>query len=84
MLMFETFSFKAALMTTLPPPSCHLHHPYWLAHHATETYHCPHSSLHKPHTTVPGFLFAFLTPEDGTDMLSWNVGSKELPLLPAL
>jgi len=44
------------------------------------TYHRPHSSLYKSHTRVPGFLFGFLTFEDGTDRLSQNV-CKWLPYL---
>jgi hypothetical protein len=40
------------------------------------TYHCPHSSLYKLHSSTAIFLFGFLTLEDGTNRLSENVGKK--------
>jgi hypothetical protein len=50
------------------PPATYINPTGW--HHANETYHCPHSSLSKPHTRVPSFLFGFLTLDDGTHRLS--------------
>jgi hypothetical protein len=74
-------SFKLALMNTLPlPPTTYINPIGW--HHATETYHSPHSSLHTPPPRVKGGGGRFLTFEDGNDLLSRNVG-KELPLLSA-
>jgi hypothetical protein len=51
---------------------------YW--HHATETFHHPHSSLYKLRFGTTDFLLDSWPPEDGTSMLSQDI-CKILPLL---
>jgi len=46
------------------------------------TYHCPNSGVYKLCIGTTGFIFGFVTLEEGTGRLSQNFG-KKLPSLAA-
>ena len=65
-----------------PPPSQLLGSTLLAGTTLLRSYFHPCSSLYKLHIGTAGFLFEFMTLEDGTIMLSWSV-NKRLPLLAA-
>jgi len=68
-----TSSFKIAPMTALHPPCCHLYQACRLCPRYWDLKR-PQSSPYKPHTSsVPCSLFGFVTLEDVTGRLFWNV-----------
>lgn len=80
----RTSFFNSALMIdniSSLPPSLPLASNLLAGTTLLRTYHCPHSSLHKPCTRVTSFLSGFLTLADMNNRLSQNIGKKLLQVV---